>query len=110
MSSWENILRTDGVSDAELTKRYKSTALFATLCSVLRSDNLGRIIEPNEALMIPQKEEIASRWPGMSAEQVEGVIGDYSSEQDTLGELDLADVFTRVQELAVQAIELEEDQ
>ena len=67
-------------------------------------------MDPNEALMIPQREEIASRWPGISAEQVDAMIDDYNAEQDALGELDLADVFVRVHELAIQAVQWEEEQ
>lgn len=108
-TSWESIQKTDDVSDDELNARYQGTALYATLCSVLQRDD-GPIIGPNEALMIPSKEEIASRWPGMSVEQVEALINDYNSEQDTLGELDLGDVFTRIHELAAGEVEWEEGQ
>ena len=58
--------------------------------------------------MISSKEEIASRWPGMSVEQVEAMTNDYNSEQDILGELVLDDVFTRILELA--ECEVEEEQ
>lgn len=58
--------------------------------------------------MIPSTEEIMSRWPGMSPEQIESLICDYNSEQDRLGELELEDIFLRVHELA--ANEVEEDE
>jgi nuclear pore complex protein Nup133 len=58
--------------------------------------------------MIPSTEEIVSRWPGMSPEQVESMIRDYNSEQDRLGELDLEDIFLRVHELAVNGVEEDE--
>ncbi|KAF8964670.1 hypothetical protein BDZ97DRAFT_1660027 [Flammula alnicola] len=106
---WETIQKTADVSDEELNSRYQGTALYLTLCSVLQRDD-GPIIQPSEALMIPTKEEIGSRWPGMSMDQVESLINDYTSEQDTLGELDLADVFTRIHELATREVEWEEGQ
>lgn len=65
----------------------------------------GPIIQPSEALMIPSMEEIMSRWPGMSPEQVESLIRDYNSEQDRLGELELEDIFLRIHELAVNGVE-----
>ena len=65
----------------------------------------GPIVQPSEALMIPSIDEIMSRWPGMSPEQVESLIYDYNSEQDRLGELELEEVFLRVHELAVNGVE-----
>jgi nuclear pore complex protein Nup133 len=54
--------------------------------------------------MIPSMDEIISRWPGMSPEQVESLIRDYNSEQDRLGELEL-ELFLRVHELAMNQVE-----
>lgn len=105
--SWETLQKTSDVSDEELNSRYRSTALYLTLCSALERDD-GPIIQPSEALMIPSTEEIVSRWPGMSSEQIESSIVDYNSEQDRLGELDLEDTFLRIHELAENAVE-EED-
>ncbi|KAF9476583.1 methyltransferase type 11 [Pholiota conissans] len=107
---WENIQKTDDVSDDELNARYQGTALFATLCSILSrpTDDRPLIVEPTDALMISSKEEIASRWPGMPVEQVEAMTNDYNSEQDILGELVLDDVFARILELA--ECEVEEEQ
>lgn len=62
-------------------------------------------IRPDEALEIPTPEEIASRWPGMSPEQLEIMVNDYTLEMDTLGELELdEELFLRVKELAAQDI------
>lgn len=62
-------------------------------------------IGPDEALEIPTQEEITSRWPGMSPEQLETMVNDYTSEMDILGELELdEELFLRVKELAAQDI------
>jgi len=102
--SWETLQKTSDVSDDELNSRYQGTALYLTLCSALERDD-GPVIHPSEALVIPSTEEIVSRWPGMSAEQIESLTIDYNSEQDRLGELDLEDIFLRIHELAGMAVE-----
>ncbi|PPR00501.1 hypothetical protein CVT24_005524 [Panaeolus cyanescens] len=106
---WESIQKTDGVSDEELISRYQSTALFYTLLS-LDLDTIPAV-DPSESLVVPTLEEITSRWPGMSGDQVEMLQGDYAWEQDTLGELLLEDIYMRIQELAEQKrmMEGEED-
>ena len=108
INSWETLQKTADVSDDELNSRYQGTALYRTLCTVLQRDD-GPIVQPSEALMIPSMEEIMSRWPGMSPEQVESLIRDYNSEQDRLGELELEDIFLRIHELAVNGVEEEDD-
>ncbi|KAF8798054.1 hypothetical protein BYT27DRAFT_7203757 [Phlegmacium glaucopus] len=90
---WSVILKTTDVSDAALTERYRGTALYFTLFSGVPSKS------PGEALMLPSKEEIVSRWPGLSTEQVESLITDYTFEQDQLGEIKLDDVYVRIKEL-----------
>ena len=40
-----------------------------------------------------------SRWPGLSAEQVESLIMDYIFEQDRLEGFQLDDVYVRIKEL-----------
>jgi nuclear pore complex protein Nup133 len=57
-------------------------------------------ISPTEALVLPSKEEIVSRWPGLSIEEVESLNMDYTFEQDKLGEFGLDDeVYVRIKEL-----------
>jgi nuclear pore complex protein Nup133 len=56
-------------------------------------------ISPSEALVLPSKEEIMSRWPGLSTEQVESLIMDYMFEHDQLEEFQLDDVYVRIKEL-----------
>ena len=56
-------------------------------------------MSPGEALVLPSKEEIMSRWPGLSTEQVESLIMDYIFEQDRLEGFQLDDVYVRIKEL-----------
>ncbi|KIM49090.1 hypothetical protein M413DRAFT_95576 [Hebeloma cylindrosporum] len=108
---WENIMKTNGVSDLVLAERLVETALFSTILSVLRRED-GQIIQPSEALVIPSKSEIMSRWPGMSDDQVNSIIMDYNHEQDTLGDVEPsltnAKLVSAVVERAVEALDVEE--
>jgi len=111
--SWENIMKTNGVSDHVLAERLDDTALFSTILSVLRRKD-GQIIQPSEALVIPSKSEIVSRWPGMSEDQVNSIIMDYNYEQDTLGDVEPsltnAKLVSAVVERAMEALDMEEGQ
>jgi nuclear pore complex protein Nup133 len=91
--SWAAILKTTDISDEVLTERYRGTALYFTLFSGTPS------IPPSEALVLPSKEEILSRWPGLSAEQLESLLMDYIFEQDRLEGFQLDDVDVRIKEL-----------
>ena len=111
--SWSTIRKTTNVSDIEVSERLKSTALYSVLCIQLprtRNENNKQASEeseigPDEALEIPTQEELISRWPGMSPEQLETIVNDYTFEMDTLGELELdEELFLRVKELAAQDI------
>lgn len=105
MVSWDTIRKTTNISDSELTERYRNTALYATLSATLREGETGMPnVTPDEALMTPSEAEIASRWPGMSAEQLEAIGRDYDFERDKLGDYDVNDVYHRVRELAVEDI------
>ena len=50
-------------------------------------------------MVLPSKEEIMSRWPGLSTEKVESLIMDYIFEQDRLEGFELDDVYVRIKEL-----------
>ena len=76
-----------------MTERYRGTALYFTLFAGAPS------ISPGEALLLPSKDEIVSRWPGLSTEQVESLIMDYTFEQDRLREIRLDDVHVRIRAL-----------
>ncbi|KAG6874188.1 hypothetical protein C0995_003734 [Termitomyces sp. Mi166 len=108
---WDAIRKTANVSDAELSARFRRTALYNTLCAIITKDHqpVGYETSPDEALITPTMIEITSRWPGFTQEQVEALVQDYNLECDRLGELDLNDVFHRVRELAVHDVEWQED-
>ncbi|TFK76396.1 hypothetical protein BDN72DRAFT_755585 [Pluteus cervinus] len=103
---WEMIRKTANVTDVELNQRFQSTALFATLCSVLMREDQpeGYETTPDVALIVPSPTEITSRWPGTAPEHVDALIEDYNMECDRLGDLDLNDVYHRIRELAAQQI------
>ncbi|KAG6900855.1 hypothetical protein C0993_009973 [Termitomyces sp. T159_Od127] len=104
---WDAIRKTTNVSDAELSARFRGTALYNTLCAIVTKDHqpVGYETTPDEALITPTTTEITSRWPGFTQAQVEALVQDYNLECDRLGELDLNDVFHRVRELAVHDVE-----
>ncbi|KIK57777.1 hypothetical protein GYMLUDRAFT_45965 [Collybiopsis luxurians FD-317 M1] len=101
---WKAIQKTVGVGDAELSQRFRETALYFTLLDILSRENQdepeGYETDPDVALIVPSLEEIASRWPGIPQDQVERVQEDYNLECDRLGELDLEEAYPRVRELA----------
>ncbi|TFK29976.1 methyltransferase type 11 [Coprinopsis marcescibilis] len=104
---WKAIGKTANVTDAEITDRLKSTALYETLCAIQGRKLQGRPppgydTSPEYALMIPTAIEIASRWSGLSQEQLEAIGQDYTLESDQLGDLELDDIYLRVRELAAQ--------
>ncbi|KAF8077905.1 hypothetical protein FPV67DRAFT_1405325 [Lyophyllum atratum] len=103
---WDSIRKTANISDAELNTRFRNTALYCTLCAVLPREHQPQGYEtlPDVALLTPSGSEIASRWPGLSPEQIEALVQDYNLECDQLGEMDLNDVYHRVRELAVHDI------
>lgn len=103
---WDAIRRTANVSDQELNERFRATALYATLSVVLAMESPpeGYDTSPDVALVIPTEAEITSRWPGLSSEQVNALVQDYTLECDKLGELNLDDVYDRIRELAAHAV------
>ena len=101
-TSWDSIRKTTNISDNELTERYRNTALYITLSTILREEMEIPYVTPDEALMTPSLAEIASRRSGMSEEQAEAIGRDYDFERDKLGDYDLNDVHHRVRELAME--------
>ncbi|KAJ7109426.1 hypothetical protein C8R44DRAFT_634983 [Mycena epipterygia] len=103
---WDAIRRTANVSDHDLNERFRATALYSTLSAVLSMESPpeGYDTSPDVALVIPTEAEITSRWPGLSSEQVDALLQDYTLECDKLGDLDLNDVYDRVRELAAHAV------
>ncbi|EKM55617.1 uncharacterized protein PHACADRAFT_256352 [Phanerochaete carnosa HHB-10118-sp] len=103
---WRAIRHTVNTTDAEITKRFRHTALYHALVSTIHADPEysaceGFIIaEPNDALTMPTLSQLQSRWPGMPDVDVEGILGDYEWESAALKELGLEDVVDRIRELA----------
>ncbi|KAK0450161.1 Non-repetitive/WGA-negative nucleoporin C-terminal-domain-containing protein [Armillaria borealis] len=104
---WNTIRQTANVSDSELSERFRGTALYATFCHILTQPDQpdGYETIPDVSLIIPTVDEVSSRWPGMPADEVESIVQDYTFECDTLGDLELNDVYYRIRELAEQDLE-----
>lgn len=104
VNSWSAIQKTTGVGDAELTQRFRETALYTTFLDILsqpdQDEPEGFETDPDVALVVPTIEEIASRWPGIPQDQVERIHDDYNCECDKLGEFELEEAYPRVRELA----------
>ncbi|KAJ3744726.1 Non-repetitive/WGA-negative nucleoporin C-terminal-domain-containing protein [Lentinula detonsa] len=100
---WKAIQKTSGVGDAELSQRFRQTALYSTFLDILSrpdEDVDGFEIDPDLALVVPTVEEISSRWPGLPQDQVERIHDDYEIECDKLGDFELEEAYSRVRELA----------
>ncbi|KAK0204765.1 hypothetical protein DFS33DRAFT_1322617 [Desarmillaria ectypa] len=104
---WNTIRQTANVSDNELSERFRGTALYATFCHILTQTDQpdGYETIPDVSLIIPTADEVSSRWSGMPADEVESIMQDYTFECDTLGDLELNDVYYRIRELAEQDLE-----
>ena len=63
------------------------------------------VLSLGEAVQLPSREELASRWPGHSEEQLDALARDYQSERHRLEALDLGPIIQRIKELAVQELE-----
>ncbi|KAI0065375.1 hypothetical protein BV25DRAFT_1880143 [Artomyces pyxidatus] len=100
---WETIRQTIGLTDAELNERFCSTALFAALTATLpkRHQPTGYILSPTEALPAPSTDELASRWSGMSPEQMETLAADYQAESALVAEYDLSEAYLRARGLVL---------
>lgn len=102
---WVAICKTANITDTEYMHRLRRTALYNTLQSILgRGEQLqgGYDASPDVALIVPTSAEVLSRWSGVNGDQIGDIMEDYNYERDTLGDLDLEDIFVRVKELAVQ--------
>ncbi|THG99186.1 hypothetical protein EW026_g3129 [Hermanssonia centrifuga] len=102
---WNQIRHTVDATDAELTERFRNTALYAVQQSMMIFNGRhmeGYMLLPQEALPTPTEEEVASRWPGMPADDVFALLRDYERESNDLEALQLEDVVDRVRELAAE--------
>ncbi|THH33962.1 hypothetical protein EUX98_g282 [Antrodiella citrinella] len=97
---WIRIQQTAEVTDEEVNNRFRNTAL-STVLQNLHNDQFH--VRPAEAKVVPSSEEIASRWPGLPADEVEALYQDYLWERDRLEELGVdEEVYERVKELAAE--------
>ncbi|KAI0306443.1 Non-repetitive/WGA-negative nucleoporin C-terminal-domain-containing protein [Multifurca ochricompacta] len=101
--NWDTIKKTSGVSDTQLNDRFRSTALVTALSATLskRHQPEGYTLSPSQALAVPSSTELSSRWPGMSPEQIEGLVEDYQEESALLTEYDLSEAFGRAREVVL---------
>lgn len=95
---WDTIRQTVNVSDADLNDRFRNTALYAALQATMTKEYQanGYILLPSQAMEAPRVSEISSRWPGMSADELDALMRDYKSECDKLRNLNLEEMFERV--------------
>ena len=93
-------------TDSQLNARFQGTALYATLLSILPREHKpeGYHLSPAQASAIPSQSTISSRLPGMSPDEMELLTRDYRTESSQLDELNLEDVYDRVQEIVMQDI------
>ena len=94
------------MTDAELSARFRSTALYVALQSTLLTPHppAGFISTPAEAQDVPQPDELALRWPGMSPDDVDAVYMDCRKESEYLAELQLDDMYQSLRELVAEDV------
>ena len=108
--SWPKIRKTVNITDTQLIQKFRNTALYQTVKDSLTREEGGAekaLLPLEEAAIIPTLEELQSRWPGHSTDQIQAIMRDYEAERKRLAELDLQPIIERVKELAIQ--ELEDD-
>ena len=101
-SSWNELRKTANVTDSQLIAKFKNTALYTavTVALDLDGDYEQKVLNPEQAAILPTWEELAGRFPGYSTNQLTALMSDYETEARILTELQLEDVFERVNELA----------
>lgn len=103
--SWDSIRETANITDAQLTSRFRATALYTTFNVILPSPQLSQIpgvdLDPNECLPVPLMPEIKSRFPGIQEDMVGDLARDYRAESSGVEGLRLGDVYHRVRELVM---------
>ncbi|KAH7910183.1 hypothetical protein BJ138DRAFT_1127105, partial [Hygrophoropsis aurantiaca] len=121
---WDDIRQTANVTDSQLNARFRGTALYHTLLSILPSTTSPSPpspspqsqshqpqhphphplydLDPASALPVPLMPETASRFPGMAQDHVEELARDYRAESTAVEQMRLGDVYYRVRELVCQ--------
>lgn len=102
---WDSIRETANITDAQLTSRFRATALYTTFNVILPSPQLSQIpgvdLDPKECLSVPLMPEIKSRFPGIQEDMVGDLARDYRAESSGVEGLRLEDVYHRVRELVM---------
>lgn len=101
LPSWDNLRLTDNVTDAELNSRFRRTALYVALRATMSRPHLaeGYILSSYGASEAPSAADIALRWPGLSPDEVEALVGDYRWECKRLEELKLDGMYESILQL-----------
>lgn len=111
--SWDGIRQTANVTDAQLTARFRATALYHTLIVILPIINStppnetlpeGFDLDQSQCLPVPLMPETSSRFSGMPAETVGELARDYRAESTCVEQMKLEDVYFRVRELAMEDV------
>ena len=101
MHSWPEIIRTTNVTDSQIKEKFEKTALYSVAVDIqaYEGDLDANIPPPAQAEIIPNEDEISSRWPGHFPEQIMELTRDYQTEVRALKRVELDYVVDRVKEL-----------
>ncbi|KAH7889197.1 hypothetical protein F5I97DRAFT_483446 [Phlebopus sp. FC_14] len=108
---WDAIRRTANITDAQLTARFRATALYHTLSLILPTlfsispnelSPEGFDLDPSQCLPVPLMPETSSRFPGMPVEMVGELARDFRAESSAVEAMKLEDVYFRVRELVIE--------
>lgn len=100
-----------------MADRYRNTALYKTIkVTLLRTgstdpdegDAALEILSPEQAMILPTPDEIASRHAGHSEQQNARLEEEYEHEKTRLSELRLEELIERVKSLVVEDLEAEQ--
>ncbi|OBZ75079.1 hypothetical protein A0H81_04264 [Grifola frondosa] len=101
---WDKLRQTADVTDADLNERLRNTALYAALqaTGLKRHVREGYILFPSEALEIPERAEIALRWPGLSPDEVDAIERDYERDSKMLADFALESIYQSLKQLVAE--------
>ncbi|KAG2116277.1 hypothetical protein DEU56DRAFT_761551 [Suillus clintonianus] len=105
LASWDSIRETANITDAQLTSRFRATALYTTFNIILPSPQLSQLtgidLDPNECLSVTLMPEIKSHFPGIQEDVVGNLARDHRAESSGVEGLRLGDMYHRVRELVM---------
>lgn len=120
---WASISKTANKTDTQLVERFRKSALYNTIKDEVRRLDLERstplqvedistskiLLPIQEAVILPSRRELESRWPGHADEQLDALLRDYENEKQRLASLELDPIVHRIKELVVQELADEMD-